>query len=263
VVVVQSGTLKIDTVTCNPPLIAVKQPTSGTGTGTAVGSGTNLDGTYTISLLPGDDACGSASLRAEILTVNGATASITPVGGGIPSTGRATTTASTFSMHLTNGITDAPGAIAIDLTGRIEPNGDLSGQSANGGVYPGGTNGFSCNYPFTATRTSVTAGPSATGAPATTPSASSAAPCTAAAITAAARAVDGANFDGLDPSSPSFGCSGRFAYAFAIVGSGTTKNGVTILFMATNGTWQPVNRGIFCQNGSVPQEIYQQACESN
>ena len=99
-------------------------------------------------------------MSADTLTVNGATASIAPVGGGTPFAGRATTTGSTFSIHLTNGISNAPGAIVIDLTGSIQPNGDLSGQSANGGVYPGGTNGFSCNYPFTATRTSATTGPS-------------------------------------------------------------------------------------------------------
>jgi len=132
----------------------------------------------------------------------------------------------------------------------------------NSGAFPGGTNGFSCNFPFTATRTSGTAGPPASGAPATTPSAGSGTPCTQAAITAAARAVDGANFDGLDSSTPNFGCSGRFAYAFVIVGSGNAKADVTILFMATNGTWQPADRSIYCQNGSVPQQIYQPACQT-
>ena len=100
-------------------------------------------------------------------------------------------------------------------------------------------------------------------APVTTPSTGSAAPCTDAAIAAAARAVDGATFYGLDTSPQSFGCSGRFAYAFALVGSDNKiEADVTILFMATNGNWQPANRGIYCPNGSVPQQIYQQACET-
>lgn len=99
--------------------------------------------------------------------------------------------------------------------------------------------------------------------PVTTPPTSGAAPCTDAAITAAARAVDGTTFHGLDTSPQSFGCSGRFAYAFALVGSeNKIEADVTILFMATNGTWQPANRAMYCPNGSVPQQIYQQACET-
>ncbi len=261
VVVNQSGTLKIDTITCNPPLMPDKQLTGGGGTGSTGGSATSLDGTYTISLPPGDDSCGSPSLSAETLTVSGTTASITAVGGQTPFHGTATTAGSTFSMHITNGIT-GPGAIVIDLTGSIEPNGALSGQSVNGGVYPGGTNGFGCSFPFTATRTSAKAGPPASSAPVTTPSAGSAAPCTRAAITAAARAAAGADFDGLAGGTAAFGCSGRFAYTFATVGSGNTEVDVTMLFMATNGTWQSADRGIYCQDGSVPREIYRPACET-
>ena len=97
----------------------------------------------------------------------------------------------------------------------------------------------------------------------TTPSTGSAAPCTDAAITAAARAVDGATFYGLRLQPQSFGCSGRLAYTFALVGSNNKiEADVTILFMATKGTWQPANRGVYCPNGSVPQQIYQQACET-
>ncbi len=268
VVVDQSGTLKIDTITCNPPLVPVKQVTGGGATGSTGGTGTSLDGTYTISLPPGNDGCGTPSLSAETLTVNGTTASITAVSGQTPFHGTATTTGSTFSIHITNGITGAvgsplaPGAIVIDLTGSIEPNGVLSGQSVNSGVYPGGTNGFGCTSPFTATHTSAKAAPPRAARPPPPPLPVAPPPAPKAAITAAARAVDGANFDGLDTSTPNFGCSGKFAYAFAIVGSGNAKADVTILFMATNGTWQPASRSIYCQNGSVPQPIYQPACET-
>jgi hypothetical protein len=78
------------------------------------------------------------------------------------------------------------------------------------------------------------------------------------AITAAARAVDGANLDGVQ----GYGCSGRFAYAFATIGSGSFKNDVTMLFMANTGTWQPASRAVYCENGSVPTQIYQPACET-
>ena len=160
----------------------VKQVTGGGATGSTGGTGTSLDGTYTISLPPGDDGCGTPSLSAETLTVNGTTASITAVNGQTPFHGTATTTGSTFSIHITNGITGAagsplaPGAIVIDLTGSIEPNGVLSGQSVNSGVYPGGTNGFGCTSPFTATRTSATVAPPPSSRPPPPPRPVSAAP---------------------------------------------------------------------------------------
>jgi hypothetical protein len=66
VVVEQSGTLKIDTITCTPPVMPIKQP-AGAGSAGSTGGGTSLDGTYKISLPPGDQACGTPSLNAETL----------------------------------------------------------------------------------------------------------------------------------------------------------------------------------------------------
>jgi hypothetical protein len=59
------------------------------------------------------------------------------------------------------------------------------------------------------------------------------------------------------------GCSGTFAYAFADVGTAPNINEVTILLMASGGTWQPADRGTYCENGSVPSDIWQNACNSN
>ena len=138
-------------------------PTTTTSTPNTTGA-SSLNGTYTISLPPGDDACGSPSLSGETLTVTGTSAAITPVGGGTAFTGTAATTGSTFTVHVTNGITDAPGAIVVDLSGSIEPGGDLSGQSQNSGIYPGGATGFGCNSAFTATRVAGTGSPAGTAA---------------------------------------------------------------------------------------------------
>jgi hypothetical protein len=56
-----------------------------------------------------------------------------------------------------------------------------------------------------------------------------------------------------------FGCAGSFAYAGVIVDG----NEVTVLFRAAGRRWHPASRARFCENGSVPKQIYRPACESN
>jgi hypothetical protein len=60
-----------------------------------------------------------------------------------------------------------------------------------------------------------------------------------------------------------FGCSGDFAWAYADV---TTSSGspisVTVLMMVQGNAWQPASRAIYCTNGSVPSDIYFNACET-
>ncbi len=235
---------------------------AGVSVGASATASSDLDGTYTIVLPSEDRGCGFPSLNQETLAINGTTATITPVGGSTPLTGTAKATDSAFTIHITNGITDAPGAIVIGLSGTTQPGGNLSGESTNSGIFPGGTNGFGCNSLFSAVRTSAPPQTPGTGVPAPPAATSGAASCTQAAISAAARALDGANFDGLDGSTQDFGCAGQFAYAFADVGSGSTKADVTILFIATRGTWQAASRSVYCENGSVPQQIYEAACET-
>jgi hypothetical protein len=94
----------------------------------------------------------------------------------------------------------------------------------------------------------------------TTTTYAAAAPCTAAVITAAVKAFT-TNFYKVD----GYGCSGNFAYAFVTVTDqqGQPTAEVTDLFMAVNGAWQPADRGAYCVNGSVPADIYQNACQTN
>ncbi len=258
-IVEDRGTPKINSITCNPPVSPSKLLGSG---GVSPGSAASLNGTYTITVPAGDEGCGTPPLSGDILTLSGASASIRPVGASTVWTGTSSSTGTTVSIKVNNGIVDAPGAIAINLSGSPSASGDLSGESVNQGIYPGGSQGFSCTAPFTATRTATPrtepVSPSTTTAPTGAPL-----PCTRAALTAAAKAVDGSNVDGLDTSAQGFGCAGKFAYAGVIVGSGSTKNEVTILFMAVNGTWQAANRAIYCPSGAVPAQIYQLACATN
>jgi hypothetical protein len=60
-----------------------------------------------------------------------------------------------------------------------------------------------------------------------------------------------------------FGCAGHFAWAGAVVHHDGTGDEITALFKAGRGSWHPVSRGRFCEDGAVPKKIYQPACESN
>ena len=61
-----------------------------------------------------------------------------------------------------------------------------------------------------------------------------------------------------------FNCAITWAVATPTVGS-TPQNAVEItMLLRWNGSaWQVVDRGVYCDNGEVPQAIYQTACESN
>jgi len=85
--------------------------------------------------------------------------------------------------------------------------------------------------------------------------------CTQPAVQKAAQqaaAVYGETIAGLE----GFHCSGNFAYADADEQEQGNVNSVTLLFKASGTRWVPVNRGTYCQNGSVPKAIYAGACET-
>ena len=86
------------------------------------------------------------------------------------------------------------------------------------------------------------------------------APCTAKVITAIAKSGV-QNFYNVD----GFGCSGEFAYAFVTVATPQHRPiaEITVLFMASKGTWHLASRAIYCENRSVPPAIYRTACETN
>jgi hypothetical protein len=54
-------------------------------------------------------------------------------------------------------------------------------------------------------------------------------------------------------------CAGRFAYA-AVVAAG---NELTVLFRAAGTGWETADRAKYCEGGSVPARIYQNACNTN
>ncbi len=61
-----------------------------------------------------------------------------------------------------------------------------------------------------------------------------------------------------------FECSGNWAtVAPNVQGEGGPEITITVLLLWNGSAWQVVDRAVYCANGSVPQQIYQQACESN
>jgi hypothetical protein len=84
------------------------------------------------------------------------------------------------------------------------------------------------------------------------------APCTKEAITAGVE--DGAMdpIQGVDQ----YGCSGNWAYAGVIVG-GPNGYEATALLRWEGDAWKSVDRAKPCEGGSVPKDIYKDACETN
>jgi peptidoglycan hydrolase-like protein with peptidoglycan-binding domain len=82
------------------------------------------------------------------------------------------------------------------------------------------------------------------------------APCTQQAIT-----------DGVLASAPGvtvgqYECSGNWAEAQATT-PGPNGYEYTVLLRGNGSTWASVDRGTYCENGDVPQAIFQAACETN
>lgn len=60
----------------------------------------------------------------------------------------------------------------------------------------------------------------------------------------------------------SFECSGDWAFA-EVTMPGPNSFEYTALLNWHGSSWVSVDRATYCENGSVPQNIYQPACESN
>lgn len=80
--------------------------------------------------------------------------------------------------------------------------------------------------------------------------------CTQAAISSAVSAASTGDTVG------EFQCSGNWAEA-QVTTPGTNGFEYTALLEWTGNNWVSVDRATYCENGSVPQNIFQAACESN
>jgi hypothetical protein len=62
-----------------------------------------------------------------------------------------------------------------------------------------------------------------------------------------------------------YGCAGDWAYAYADVGTGEEEVTVTVVLRLSDGRWRVQDRATVCRapGDQVPEEIYDEACESN
>lgn len=60
-----------------------------------------------------------------------------------------------------------------------------------------------------------------------------------------------------------FKCASNWAVTNPTVGIPSNEIDVTVLLRWNGSAWQAVDRGVYCNNGSVPASIYQDACTTN
>ena len=88
--------------------------------------------------------------------------------------------------------------------------------------------------------------------------------CTTAAITTGVSAGLG---QGTTAKLDGFGCDAGWAYAYATItaaaGSDAPSIGVTEVLAARDGKWVAQDRGVVCQAGKMPSDIYNGGCLSN
>ncbi len=88
--------------------------------------------------------------------------------------------------------------------------------------------------------------------------------CTTAAITSGVSAGLG---QGTTAKLEGFGCDAGWAYAYATLtppaGSDAPSIGVTEVLAARDGKWVAQDRGVVCQAGKMPADIYNGGCLSN
>ncbi len=60
-----------------------------------------------------------------------------------------------------------------------------------------------------------------------------------------------------------FNCASNWAVTNPTVGIPSNELDITLLMRWDGSAWQSVDRGVYCDNGSVPASIYEDACNSN
>lgn len=88
--------------------------------------------------------------------------------------------------------------------------------------------------------------------------------CTTAAISSG---VSAALSQGTTAKVDGFGCDAGWAYAYATLtppaGSDAPSIGITEVLAARDGKWVAQDRGVVCQAGKMPADIYKSGCLSN
>ena len=218
---------------------ATAAPTLSATPATATASSGGSSGSYVIRVI--GNACQAASLQSRVLRVSGGTANVTN-SAGTHLTGSVSTSGATLHITVLN---QAPTKDQLDLDGTVDATGTVHGKGLYGGLHPGLTNGYNCQFNVTleAIRTGLGDG------------------CTAAAVQAVVDAQEGDVKPLVEPQT--LQCADGWAIGEELIDDGQNKRAVTFVAHSVNGQWAIGSRNQACSSGGIPQKLRALACGSN
>jgi hypothetical protein len=201
----------------------------------------SLDGTWVVRA----DAAASACILVQdrLLHVVSGVATVSPhvagLEGGDPElSGPATLDGDAVVVRVDNS---APTKDYIDFSGTLGPDGTVPGTAKAGGIHPGLTNGYSCEF-------------AATLVPVAAPST---ADCTVEVVQAALDSATGrTQFVTLKNQATQLVCAGDWAFAFAQVDiDGGSPSLESDLLHANAGAWEVLDFPAECASRQAPDEV--------
>ena len=207
-------------------------PTSAAGT---------LDGVWAIRL--GGPASACILVQDRLLHVTGGSATVNPhiagLEGGDPElSGSATLDGDAAVIHVENSASTKD---YMDFSGTLGADGTVSGTAKAGGIHPGLTNGYVCEFAATLVRVA---------APRT-------ADCTVEVVQAALNTASGrTQFVTLKNQATQLVCAGDWAFAFAQVDlDGGSPSLESDLLHAHAGVWEVLDFAAECAARQAPEEV--------
>jgi hypothetical protein len=201
----------------------------------------SLDGTWVVRV----DAAASACILVQdrLLHVASGSATVSPhvtgLEGGDPElSGPATLDGDAVVVRVDNS---APTKDYIEFSGTLGPDGTVPGTAKAGGIHPGLTNGYSCEF-------------AATLVPVAAPST---ADCTVEVVQAALDSATGrTQFVTLKNQATQLVCAGDWAFAFAQVDiDGGSPSLESDLLHANAGAWEVLDFAAECASRQAPEEV--------
>jgi hypothetical protein len=201
----------------------------------------SLDGVWVVRLGAHESAC--ILVQDRLLHVTSGSATIRPhiagLEGGDPElSGPATLNGDAVVVHVENS---APTKDYIDFSGALGADGTVSGTATVGGIHPGLTNGYVCEFAATLVRVA--------GA--------STAQCSVEVVQAALNSATGrTQFVTLKNQATQLVCAGDWAFAFAQVDlDGGSPSLESDLLHANSGAWEVLDFTAECVSRQAPEEV--------
>jgi hypothetical protein len=201
----------------------------------------SLDGTWVVRV----DAAASACILVQdrLLHVASGSATVSPhvagLEGGDPElSGPATLDGDAVVVRVDNS---APTKDYIEFSGTLGPDGTVPGTAKAGGIHPGLTNGYSCEFAATLVRVATAA----------------TAQCSVEIVQAALNTATGrTQFVTLKNQATQLVCAGDWAFAFAQVDiDGGSPSLESDLLHANAGAWEVLDFPAECASRQAPDEV--------